>query len=374
NLDVCVSTENDANCDNGDFCDGVEICDDVLDCIVEPGTVPDCDDLVPCTDDSCDEINDECVNDPNDANCNDGQYCNGVEICDDVQDCIVQPGSVPDCDDQIGCTDDSCDEVNDECDNVPNDSLCPDDGEFCNGNEYCDPVTDCDHTGSPCAGPCDEVEDTCLCEAPVVDVDLLSPRYLNIALQPPDSGPQAITLSVDCPLETLVLYVGPPSAEDMDGDGVVDENVAFVTTNPGGAAWLTPAEWGELYVTGDLIIPDTLYVVQGDCGSPGSPGPSDPTAVATALWGDVVGDYIAGEWTSPQGIIDFVDISSIVERFKASPIAPGVRRVDLAGPNGNECVPQQNFIDFVDILSCVEAFRGLSYTDTWQQCPIPCPF
>ena len=42
----------------------------------------------------------------------------------------------------MGCTDDSCDEVNDVVVNAPNDGLC-DNGLFCDGSETCDPALDC---------------------------------------------------------------------------------------------------------------------------------------------------------------------------------------------------------------------------------------
>ena len=141
--DECDNTPNDANCANGDFCDGAETCDPVNDC--QAGTPPDWDDSVECTDDSCNEVTDECDNTPNDADCANGDFCDGVETCDPVNDC--QAGTPPDCDDSVECTDDSCNEVTDECDNTPNDGNC-DDSEFCNGVETCDPVSDC-QAGTP---------------------------------------------------------------------------------------------------------------------------------------------------------------------------------------------------------------------------------
>jgi hypothetical protein len=166
--DACVNTPNDANCDDGEFCNGAETCDALLDC--QAGTPPDVDDGVGCTDDSCDEVNDVVVNTPNDANCDDGLFCNGAETCDATLDC--QPGTPPDVDDGVGCTVDSCDEVNDVVVNEPNDGLCPDDGLFCTGTEFCDPVNDCQSTGDPCAEgeTCNEEID--VCEAPPAEVDL----------------------------------------------------------------------------------------------------------------------------------------------------------------------------------------------------------
>ncbi len=154
--DQCSNVVDHANCDDGDWCDGAEVCDAVQDC--QPGQPPDCDDGVGCTDDSCDEDADRCVNTPVDANCDDGDWCNGAEVCDAVQDC--QPGQPPDCDDGVGCTDDSCDEDVDQCSNVVNHASC-DDGQWCNGAEVCDAVQGC----LPGAPPCDDgvgcTTDTC---------------------------------------------------------------------------------------------------------------------------------------------------------------------------------------------------------------------
>ena len=94
------------------------------------------------------------------TSCADGEFCNGEETCDGAGAC--QAGTA-ECDDGVGCTDDSCDEVNDTCINAANDAYCPDDGQFCTGIEYCDTITDCDSTGNPCQAEetCNDVNDTC---------------------------------------------------------------------------------------------------------------------------------------------------------------------------------------------------------------------
>jgi hypothetical protein len=116
---------------------------------------------VACTDDSCDEATDAVVNTPNDANCDNGQFCDGAETCDAVNDC--QAGTAPSIDDGVACTDDSCDEATDTVVNTPNNANCPDDGLFCNGDEFCDPFADCTSTGDPCSAEtvCSEDTDTC---------------------------------------------------------------------------------------------------------------------------------------------------------------------------------------------------------------------
>ncbi len=159
---VVVNTPVDGNCDDGQFCNGVETCDAVADC--QAGTAPVADDGVACTDETCDEVNDVIVSTANDANCDDGQFCNGTETCNATTDC--QAGTPPVADDGVGCTDEICDETNDVINSVANDGNC-DDGQFCNGAETCNATTDCQAGTTPtlddgvtCTDDsCDEVND-----------------------------------------------------------------------------------------------------------------------------------------------------------------------------------------------------------------------
>ena len=94
-----------------------------------------------------------------DAQCDDGVFCNGSEWCS----CTCRSGSPPQCPpDGIDCTLDGCGLVGDSCAHVPNDNLCPDDGNFCNGEEYCDPVMGCSSRNEPeCDDPVDCTKDIC---------------------------------------------------------------------------------------------------------------------------------------------------------------------------------------------------------------------
>ena len=158
--DTCDNLPDDGACDDGQWCNGAETCDPVNDC--QAGTAPDCNDGVGCTADSCNETTDACDNLPDDGACDDGQWCNGAETCDPVSDC--QAGTAPDCGDGVGCTVDTCNEATDACDHAPDDGAC-DDGLFCTGTETCDPLADCQPGGGdPCTPPlvCDEAGDTCV--------------------------------------------------------------------------------------------------------------------------------------------------------------------------------------------------------------------
>ncbi|MBC8293775.1 MAG: hypothetical protein H8E45_11510, partial [Proteobacteria bacterium] len=160
--DVIVNTVNDDLCDDGQFCTGVETCDASLGC--QDNADPVADDGVGCTDDSCDEINDVIVNAINHGSCDDNLYCTGVESCDAVLGC--QDNADPNADDGVPCTVDSCDEVADVIVNAVNDAFC-DDTLFCTGVETCDAVLGCQDNpdpladdGVPCTvDSCDEVND-----------------------------------------------------------------------------------------------------------------------------------------------------------------------------------------------------------------------
>ena len=196
--DGCTYTPDDSVCTDGDACTGVETCDVANDC--QPGTPVNCDDLTDCTTDTCDPstgscsnapdhgfcddkisctvdrcepssgrvpVNDGCTNTPDDGVCDDGAFCNGTETCDTLNDC--QAGTAVDCGDKVSCTDDSCNEGTDSCDNTANDANC-DDGAFCNGAETCDAANDC-QVGTPVncsgldddcnSGACNETTDAC---------------------------------------------------------------------------------------------------------------------------------------------------------------------------------------------------------------------
>jgi len=159
--DVVVHTPNDVNCDNGLFCDGAETCDPLLDC--QAGIPLVIDDGVACTDDSCDEVNGVVVHTPNDVNCDNGLFCDGAEICDALMNC--QAGMPPNCDDGVPCTDDSCDQISDLCVNTANDANC-DNGLFCDGAETCNVMLDCQAGTNPCLDPepplCDELGNACV--------------------------------------------------------------------------------------------------------------------------------------------------------------------------------------------------------------------
>src|SRR5207247_10915123 len=101
-------------CDDGQFCDGEEACVDGTCQTVVPA--PTCDDAMACTTDSCDPAaadgHGECVHEDvpgccrSNADCDDGNLCNGIEMCRTATG-LCQRGRPVGCGDGRACTHDS---------------------------------------------------------------------------------------------------------------------------------------------------------------------------------------------------------------------------------------------------------------------------
>lgn len=167
--EVCDGVDNECNgvvddggstlCDNALFCDGAETCTGAAGC--QAGTPPDCSDEIPCTFDSCNEASDSCDHVPDDSLCDNGLFCDGRETCSATLGC--QPGTPPNCNDGVSCTSDSCNEASDSCRNQPVNARC-DNGVFCDGPETCHPSRGCQPGSDPCPPfeSCEEASRTCV--------------------------------------------------------------------------------------------------------------------------------------------------------------------------------------------------------------------
>ena len=161
---TCDACQTDTHCDDGLFCNGQEVCD-VVSGTCQTGQSP-CPEHpygpqcpTPCFEeiDLC-PLFSLCTDDPD---CDDGRFCNGVEICNECGAC--ENGVAPDCDDGVPCTEDTCDASMDQC--LHTAIICEQDGVFCNGAELCDRFGGgCITPGYACygIGPCDEENDICI--------------------------------------------------------------------------------------------------------------------------------------------------------------------------------------------------------------------
>jgi hypothetical protein len=117
-----------------------------------------CDDLNPCTDDSCD-VATGCQHAENTLDCNDGDACTTADKCT-AGSCM---GTEADCNDNNPCTSDGCD-TESGCTQQGLAVAC-DDGSWCNGSDVCDPgAGTCSVHPSPrCVGmPCSNTLQACV--------------------------------------------------------------------------------------------------------------------------------------------------------------------------------------------------------------------
>jgi hypothetical protein len=78
-----------------------------------------CNDDIACTYDSCDKQVGRCLNVPDDSQCQDGNYCDGMELCVPMHGC--EPGAVVSCDNGNECEIGKCVEATKSCQYSPRD-------------------------------------------------------------------------------------------------------------------------------------------------------------------------------------------------------------------------------------------------------------
>ncbi len=226
----------------------------------------------------------------------------------------------------------------------------------------------------------------------------VGPRYM--AVTPVDSIYEValrVTGSPDDPDVSCIVGYARADGRVMEPDpGQPPEDLA-VYLPPGGAGWGTAYLFGRGLVGSPSNQEVSTYLVQTDC-DPANPGTmlSDPVNVTLWRYGDVGGPI------GPDGTIDFVDITMMVDGFRntwGTPVCctvdadcevfgplsfcktdwPGCEtpiqtpgrcpstcyNLDLKSAYG--CIPDC-VVDFVDISAAVDAFRGLS-----NPCTMVCP-
>lgn len=200
-IDYCIPVSadcghtpvNDQSCNDGSVCTLGDTCDNGV-CTGQEFV--DCDDSIECTMDICDLLV-GCVNTPIDVICDDGNICTNDSCngdigcqhianhvnCDDENPCTVNDvctnktcdGSPKDCEDAIGCTDDTCEVATGDCVHTPVDSTC-EDYNVCTTN-HCDTTTGCVANNNTL--PCNDsngctLDDVCgggVCAGASVDCD-----------------------------------------------------------------------------------------------------------------------------------------------------------------------------------------------------------
>lgn len=148
-----------AACDDGLFCNGGESCSSMTNGVpgvCQAGTLPNCDDMDPCTVDACSDILGQCTHTPRDQD-NDGfgdNTCGGSD-CNDMN-AAINPLAV-----------DICDGIDNNCDNVVDNGLVLNGGACTSGSQCCSNTCQgglCTFPSCPDPPPaqcCRQILDTC---------------------------------------------------------------------------------------------------------------------------------------------------------------------------------------------------------------------
>lgn len=237
------------------------------------------------------------------------------------------------------------------------------DGQFCNGNEFCD-NGNC-RAGTPPCGDlgCSNAIASCVARQPGGEPDgEMKNRWISFS---PDNGSGNTGYRVEMTASTkfpgsvgVVGWVGTPIAAAGEFYArVVDEANAHFS-----------ATWPPVVHVGDCeIVPAATYQLRGmlqGANSSVAANFSAPRSLNTVpepfpkKWGDVAGQFFFVSWTPPDGICNFNDVVAALERFTGDPEAPHVTWVDV-----HDEVP--NFLlNITDVFLIVKAFQGNEYPFT----------
>jgi len=258
----------------------------------------------------------------------------------------------------------------------------------CNGNGVPD---DCD-IGSGGSGDCNEngVPDECESWYPVPpgEEQPLMPKNRYLSIDAGNPGVQtALRITYVDPLpefedcDPVQMWVNTPKVvSEVSGLQPPDATpptfmAASATANPVYRDWDAD---GIVHVYSIDIVPGATYEIDAlpeDCTGATTGGfYVEPSGISTCLWGDIVGDCAPTPCTAPNGIVDFLDITAAVDKFRNVPDPPGKTvkaRADVASALEDEFEGQPDLlVDYHDIGPIVDAFRGFAYPfPVPTQCP-----
>jgi len=286
-------------------------------------------------------------------------------VIDACEDC--QPNGVYDVDDLASGTSQDCNdnENPDECDLAKGDSL------DANSNSIPD---ECDCVVP--AAPLPEMQAGCGgCYIP-------KNRYLSVIAPPVPAIAESVALRVrllqlpgpeDCPgvpdfhvSQGVEMWVG----QEVLSNDSTPSGVYELQASPLFLDWTT-VTGGVVHISDCNIVPCATYLVDAVsdlCDPFFDPYSQAITLPTTTVWADVAGFNMND---LPNNLVDFTDISALVDRFRNINTAPDASRCDLGGnrPSGGLLLG----INFLDVSYGVDAFRGVGYPFTGPTAPLPCP-
>ncbi len=169
-------------------------------------------------------------------------------------------------------------------------------------------------------------------------------------------------------------FVDCTSLEDKGADGFLAELINGPLPSPGNATYY--CDWSgvsQLFVKGCNVIPGNTYDVAMTIDGLAFSGPpanevncfgeltefairtTTPQFAAGREFGDLVGSFVAGVWTAPEGLVTSGEIVAAVKKFQLDPTAPLLARLDTDG-----AVPD-GILAANDILRIVLGFAGSEF-------------
>ena len=224
-------------------------------------------------------------------------------------------------------------------------------------------------------GECAGLLSVCVSSAPAV-VSAAKNRYVSFEGQ--NAGtPTAIRVTLrDLPApfdrrNGLTMWVGAPHEVSQRGGSVLPSagfgtlQVAQLQCDPFYTDW---SAQGTVHIYHQLIVPGGIYELQAIADRCAASDADNFSAVSDrkqSRWGDIVGLFRGGQWTDPDGQVNFTfDLVALVDAFAGRPTAPSKVRADLEPATPNQ------IISIGDISLAVDAFRGIPYP--FQPVPNPC--
>ncbi len=131
--------------------------------------------------------------------------------------------------------------------------------------------------------------------------------------------------------------------------------------------WTNPP--GIIHVSDCNIVPCATYTIEAirDVDYPDGPYAAPLVLQTTPLWGDVVGNGGA----PADGVVNALDVTAMVNRFKNLPGASPRSWCDLHANSPTQGVNLN--IDALDITTVVSAFKGSDYPYSGPSAPSTCP-
>lgn len=305
--------------------------------------------------------------------------CMGDGVPDECQaDCNVN-GLEDSCDIADGTSEDCTgDGVPDECDTDCNENGIPDSCDIGSGTSV-----DVDGDGLPdeCCFP------SSVPQSDPVDLDVgfgTKNRYVSFAAGNAGRS-QAIRITfTDLPADFdfadgWTMWVGEPRfVTEAAGSNANSPEPLFATAKlECEPFWADFSQFGVLHVYGAGVVPLGRYDIQvvdfsASCPLSNELSFSTGLSIWTSSVGDVVGfgfdQVIPGHWNPPEGVTSHVDISALVDKFLNNGLAPLKAKADVINSDVSRPIPDQ-IVDFVDISYVVDAFR---HVEAPPPGPVPC--